>query len=75
MGTRSSSSPVIALTIRDFAWPRSPRMIMSCPDRSAFSISGMVVFSYPRIPGNSSSPDSMRAERLVRISSLMDLLS
>ena len=40
MGTSSSSSDTRCLMSLDFAWPLSPRKMMSCPASMAFSIWG-----------------------------------
>src|SRR3990170_147437 len=47
---------------RDFACPRSPRKMMSCPERMAFSRWGTTVSSKPTMPGRwSASPLRMRS--------------
>ena len=45
IGSHSSSSSVSDRIMRVFAWPRSPRKMMSCPASSAFSSCGMTVSS------------------------------
>ncbi len=55
--------------MRVFAWPRSPRKMMSCPERIAFSICGMTVVSYPTMPLNISRFAASAAMRFPRSSS------
>ena len=57
---------------RVLAWPRSPKRMMSCPARIAFSSCGMTVSSKPRIPGVSDAPAAMAFCVLARISSATD---
>ena len=44
-GACSSSSPISPRIIRDFACPRSPRKITSCPASSAFCSAGTTLSS------------------------------
>ncbi len=72
IGIHSSSSPTMERITRVFAWPRSPRRMMSCPARMAFSSWGTTVSSKPSTPGTSDVPAAMRLAVLRRISSATD---
>ena len=39
--------------MRDFAWPRRPRRMKLCLERTALMIWGTTVSSYPTMPGKS----------------------
>src|SRR5262245_33560912 len=56
--------------MRVFAWPRSPRKMMSWPASTAFSSWGRTVSSKPITDGMSCSPAAMRRTALRRISFL-----
>src|SRR5947199_4867835 len=55
---------------RVFACPRSPRRMKWWRERMALTTCGTTVSSYPRMPGNSSSPRCILQIRFERISSL-----
>ena len=69
IGVHSSSRPTMERITRVFAWPRSPRRMMSWPARMAFSSWGTTVSSKPSTPGTSGVPAAMALAVLRRISS------
>ena len=69
IGIHSSSRPTMERITRVLAWPRSPRRMMSCPARMAFSSWGTTVSSKPSTPGTRVSPAAMSLAVLRRISS------
>src|SRR5208283_5277081 len=58
-----------ARRMRLLAWPRKPSRMKLCRERTAFTICGTTVSSYPTMPGNTGLPERTRAIRLSRISS------
>ena len=68
-GISSSSRDVSCLISLDLAWPLSPRRIMSCPARMAFSIWGTTESSKPSMPEKSGLSFLILAIRFRRISS------
>ena len=69
-GTASSRRSTMFLMSLDFAWPRSPSRMMSCPASMAFSSCGITDSSKPTMPGNRSSPFCILDMRFFRISRL-----
>ena len=69
IGIHSSSRPTMERITRVLAWPRSPRRMMSCPARMAFSSWGTTVSSKPSTPGTRVSPAAISLAVLRRISS------
>src|SRR3954464_13100676 len=67
-----SSSSVSARRMRLFACPRNPSKMKLWRDRTALTICGTTLSSYPMMPGKIGCPPRRRTIRFSRISSLTD---